>query len=84
MYSEPIKIINNSNHEKVLQETIETIEEYAKKSYKLINKYKSIKYLKISKEQQEAHDNINICSDCKSLFTTDNKKCNNHDHITGK
>ena len=27
--SEPIKIINNSNCEKALQETIETIEEYA-------------------------------------------------------
>ena len=44
------------------------------KSYKLINKYKSIKYLKISKEQQEAHDNINACNDCKSTFTTDNTK----------
>ena len=83
-YSESIKIINNSNHEKVLQETIETIEEYAKKSYKLINKYKSTKYLKISKEQQEAHDNIKVCNDCKSSFTTNNKKCIHHDHITGK
>ena len=76
--------MNNSNHEKVLQETIETIEEYAKKSYKLINKYKSIKYFEISKEQQEEHDNINVCNDCKSTCTKDNKKCIHHDHITGK
>ena len=55
-----------------------------KKSYKLINKYKSIKYLKISKEQQEAHDNIYVCNDGKSSFTTDNKKCIHHNHITGK
>ena len=33
-----MKIINNENPEEVLQQTLETIEEYTMKSYKLINK----------------------------------------------
>ena len=38
-HSEPIKIINNSNSDDVLKETIELLHEYAKKLYKLLNKY---------------------------------------------
>jgi len=83
-YSEPIKIINNSNPEEVLKQAIETSEEYAKKSYKLINKYKTTKYLKITKEQQKEHDTITTCKECNCSFTDDNKKVIHHDHITGE
>ena len=36
-----LKIINNENSEEVLKQTIESLEEYAKKSYKLMNRYKT-------------------------------------------
>ena len=50
-YSKPI--INKINSNTVLKETIQLIEEYVKESYKLINKYKTTKFMRITKEQEK-------------------------------
>ena len=43
-YSEPIKIINNSNEELLLKDVVETIENYTNKAYKLISQHTKINY----------------------------------------
>ena len=80
-----MKIINNENPEEVLQQTLETIEEYTMKSYKLINKYKTNTFLKITniQQQQQQHNKIMISNDCECSFTENNKTCIHHDHTTG-
>ena len=80
-FSKPIKIINNRDTEKVLKQTIETLEEYAKYSYEIIEKNKMNNNLTL--EQKRIHWSKTQCDECKETFTKTNK-CRHHDHITGK
>ena len=80
--SKPLQIINNKDSEQVLKQTIETLEEYGKYSYDLIQNNKLNKDL--TKEEETLHKNKNICDECKCEFNKKNKKCIHHDHITGK
>ena len=57
-----------------LKKTIQLIEEYAKESYKLMNKYNTTKYMKITKDQEQIHDSLTVCKDCDCKFTEENKK----------
>ena len=82
-YTEPIKIINNSNPENLLKETIETIERYAINSSKLLEQNKKPSDIKITDEQQKKHNKIKNCNYCSCSFTEENKKVMHHDHITG-
>ena len=79
-FSKPIKIINNRDSEEVLKQTIETLEEYAKYSYDIIehNKLNNV----LSNEEKLIHKNKTCCDECKNEFTKTNK-CRHHDHITG-
>ena len=80
--SKPIKIINNREPEKVLEETINVLEDYAKYSYDIIQNNKMNKIL--SKEEEITHTSKLMCDECNSSFSKNNKKCIHHDHITGK
>ena len=41
------------------------------------------KFIKITKEQQQEHDQLTRCKDCYCSFTEENKKIMHHNHITG-
>ena len=81
-YTEEIKIINNSNSEEVIKQTIEHIEKLAVKSYNLLQNYK-YNYV-LTDEEIKKHRNVVVCEDCKATFTDKNKKVIHHDHVTGK
>ena len=82
-YTEPIKIINNSDPEILLKETIEIIESYAINSSKLLEQNKKPSDIKITDEQLNEHNKIKNCNYCSCSFTEENKKVMHHDHITG-
>ena len=54
-YTQEIKIINNSNLEQLLKQTIKQIENYTKKSYQLLQQNKSTKNINITEEPLEEH-----------------------------
>jgi len=86
-YSEPVKIFSSPNTEEVLKYTIETLEELATKSYKLIKQNEKINKNLITKEELKAHYSCEKCMDVNcmtKIFTEDNYKVLHHDHITGK
>ena len=81
-YSKPIKIINNSDSEKVLKSMMETVEEYAKVSYKLIKQ--NVLYKPLTEEQKNKHFKKKYCEECNIKFDEKIKKVYHHDHISGE
>ena len=63
-YTKPIKIINNPDPEPLLKQTIQSIETYTFKSYKLLQQNKLPSDIKITNEQLQEHNKINICKYC--------------------
>ena len=83
-YSEPIKILNNSDDKQLLKDVIETIENYANKAYELTQQHVFFKYSNLTNEQKQKHNLLKICPDCKKTFVGDKKKVIHHNHITGE
>lgn len=81
-YSKNVKTFNNSDPNEVSKDFVETLEEYAKESYKLIQQNKT--KIKWDTEQKHNHNKSTNCSECKCMYTDTNKKVAHHDHITGK
>jgi len=81
-YSEPVKIINNADENKLLEEVIIDIERLALKAYKLTQQNRS-KY-DLSSKEYELHRSTKVCNECKCKFTETNKKVVHHDHISSK
>jgi hypothetical protein len=73
-YTKPIKIINNPDPEQLLKQTIQSIETYTFKSHKLLQQNKLPSDIKISDEQLEEHNKINICKYCNCKFSDKKKK----------
>ena len=82
-YTKPIKIINNPNPEELLKQTIQSIESYTFKSYKLLQQNKLPSDIKIIDEQLKEHYKIKNCKYCSCSFSEENKKVMHHKHITG-
>ena len=80
-YSEPIKVFNNSNPEKVCEEWIKELERLAKKSYDLTKQNRSNIIWK--DEEKEIHKNNTQCEKCQKKYTKENYKVAHHDHING-
>ena len=81
-YSEPVKIFNSPDQKVVVKKFVETIEDKARSSYKLMKQ--NINNIVITKEQNNKHKECIKCSRCECDFTDENKKVKHHDHITGK
>ena len=81
-HSEPIKLYNSEDPEKVRESFILELERLAKKSYKLtqLNKENII----MTDEQKHKHKQNTKCEKCKFEYTKENNKVRHHDHITGK
>lgn len=81
-YSEDIKIYNNEDPEKVVENFILDLERLAKKAYTLtqLNKVAII----ASKVEELKHSRLKNCEECNCEFTINNKKVKHHDHISGK
>ena len=82
-YTKPIKIINNPDPEQLLKQTIQSIETYMFKSHKLLQQNKLPSDIKITNEQLQEHNKINVCKYFNCKFSDKNKKVMHHDHITG-
>ena len=80
-YSEPVKIFNSSDEKIVVKKFVETIEDKARSSYKLMKQ--NINNIILTKEQKIKHKDCLKCSRCECKFTEENKKVKHHDHITG-
>ena len=80
-YTKDVKILNNPIEDKLLEETINELEDYAKYSYKLFQQNKKTPTL--LNNQQIIHENTKCCHECKQTFSAINKKVIHHDHITG-
>jgi hypothetical protein len=80
-YSEPVRIYNNNDPKLVIKKFIETIEDKARDSYKLMRQNISIKKIIITDEQNKKHDDCVTCSRCECKFDEENKKVKHHDHI---
>ena len=80
-YSKDLKIINNSNEDILLEETIIELEELALYSYNLFNQNKTT--YKLSDTTADIHNKTMCCYECKKQFSDDNIKVIHHDHITG-
>ena len=80
-HSKDVKIINNSNPENVMKETIEYLEEQAIYAYNLskINENNII----MTDTQKIEHKLNKNCSYCNCKYTIENNKCRHHDHISG-
>src|SRR5258708_2067312 len=61
----------------------EALFEEADKIYELKNKFRNIKDMIITKEQQKKYKIVKYCYTCKNSFTIDNYKVRDHCHITG-
>jgi len=81
-YSEDRVIFNSSDVDKLLEDTILQLEEYALKSYKLIQQNKSDYRFRSDKERILCYS-AKVCNECKCTFSIENKKVVHHDHITG-
>jgi len=82
-FSKPIKILINSDPEKLLEDMMIYLENLSKESYDLIQSNKLNK--KLTNEQLQAHKNKQWCDECKVEFSNEkNKKCCHHDHISGE
>ena len=81
-YSESRCIINNPDADVLLEKTILKLEEYAIKSYKLLQQNKT--EYKLSNKQQINHNETICCVECKYEFDEENKKVIHHNHITGE
>ena len=64
---------------------IETLEEYAINSYKLIQSNKDVKNIIYKGGEKLNHYKCKTCAECKKDFNnTDIKRVAHHDHITGR
>lgn len=81
-YSKDVKIMNNSDPDVVSKSFVETLEDYAKDSYKLLQKNKT--NIRWRLKDKEEHKKSNNCFDCKKKYTVENKKVAHHDHISGE
>lgn len=82
-HDEEIYNYMDTNPEKVVESFVLKLEEYALKSYNLLQLNKSTKNIIFTKEQLINHKRANQCFNCKCEFTEQNKKCAHHDHISG-
>ena len=80
-YNEEIKIINNKDPNKVMEETILELERLALKSYNLIEQHKAT--IILTDEEKIIYKNCSSCASCKTKFE-DGNKVRHHDHISGK
>ena len=67
---------------KVLKETIQAFEEYAKELSKFMNEYDTWTSIKFSKEQQHEHDTLTTRTELKCTFSEGNFKPTHDDSIT--
>ena len=81
-YSLPIKIFNNSNPEKLIEDVILDLEKKAK--YVSYNMNKNRKNILISDKKKKEHYSKLVCDECKCKFDDKNKKVMHHDHMSGK
>ena len=82
-YSKPIKIINNSDEEKILENMMLTLEEYAKNSYEYLKQNE--KHIAMNKTQYKQHEKQTTCKNCNRTFDDIKiKKVVHHNHITGE
>lgn len=79
--SKPIEIINNSNPEEVSKLFVESVEEYAKYSYQLLQGNKKNIIWKAG--EKERHNINTNCENCKCGYTIYNKRVAHHNHING-
>lgn len=49
---------------------------------KILNR--NIHILPLTKDEESNYDNAVVCYRCNKHFTSDNKKCKHHDHVTGQ
>lgn len=75
-YSEPLKIINSSNPEELLENLINDLERLAIKSYELTKQNE--------KYNGEKVKGNSTCEYCNIKFSNECKPCLHHDHISGK
>lgn len=86
-YDEDIFLFNSDNPELVCQKYIEKLEEYAMKSYEMIQSNRLNIIFK--DDEKETHKNATHCDECRKKFTNVRKvknkvlKVAHHDHITG-
>ena len=80
-YSEPITYFNSPDPKAVIKRFVETIENMARSSYKLMKQNSN--NIIISNEEIKKHNNCKNCSRCKCEFDEENVKVKHHDHITG-
>ena len=69
-YSKPIKIFNSGDPEEVNKNFIETLEEYAINSYKLIQSNKDVKILFIEVMKNQTIINLDHALNVKKILTT--------------
>jgi hypothetical protein len=81
-HDESVKIFNSPNPDEVCKYFIETLEEYAKKSYKMLQLNKRNIIWK-ENEKENFYKNIK-CENCGDEYTDKNKQVAHHNHITGE
>jgi hypothetical protein len=81
-HSEPIKIYNDSDPEKVRESFILELERLAQKSYDLTQLNKE--NILLTDEEKKQHLINKSCSKCQCEYTKKNNKVRHHDHINGK
>jgi len=80
-HSEEPFLYTNPDPEKVNEQFILKLEEYAKKSFALTKTYVNTK--KFKDGEAAIHKACDKCMECNREFTKDNFKVLHHDHITG-
>jgi hypothetical protein len=89
-YSKPVEIFNSSDPEEVCKNFIERLEELAKYSHFLTQKFKT--KINFTVDQKQWHKNQTQCNECKCILSNEkeidgkinnNLKVAHHDHITG-
>jgi len=81
-YNKSVKTFNHSDPQEVTKSFVETLEEYAIESYKLLQQNKT--KIKWTLDNKYSHKESVLCSDCNCDYTDMNKKVAHHDHITGE
>jgi len=81
-FSDEIKLFNHPDPERVTENFILDLENYAKKSYDLLQQNKD--NIVMTDEDEIKHRKSKKCSKCSCEYTSENKKVRHHDHITGE
>ena len=81
-YDEGIKIFNNSDEDKLMEDVILECERMAKKSWALMMKNKT--NIIMNKKDWDIYNNSKCCFECEKEFSDKVKKVRHHHHITGE